>query len=280
MPSAVTPPKSWISSPVSSAIGTIWLAGQLLDKSDISADRMRVLGRYALVFVLSGNCRYRDARGQDIELSPGDALFLGPDLPHAYGNRTNPWGQVFVVFSGPAFDLLQTSSSFQSNQPVWHLEPIDLWRRRLEDIFSPSEPADPVDGLQALGRFFQLLTEMASTDAGARKRPEHAWLEESVKILGEPQRGDWLHPKEVARRVGLSYENFRKRFSAETGSSPAKFQKKRRIDMACAAIYSGSDNFKGLAESLGFCDVYHFSKVFRQVVGSPPSVYRRSVRGG
>lgn len=280
MPTPDNTPQSWLSSPLPSAIGTIWLAGQIQDKSDISAKRMRVLGRYALVFVVSGECRYRDAIGRDLKLRPGDTLLLEPDLPHAYGNRIQPWGQVFVVFSGPAFDLLQTSSTFHSNQPVWHLEPVNLWKRRLESIFSPPESPDPIDGLQTLGRFIQLLTEMASTDAGARRRPETAWLEESIKILGEPQRGNWLHPREVARRVGLSYETFRKRFVAETGSSPAKFQKKRRIDMACAAIYSGTDNFKELAESLGFCDVYHFSKVFRQVVGSPPSTYRRSVRGG
>jgi AraC-like DNA-binding protein len=275
------PSQSWVKSPIVSSIGTIWLAGQLQDKSHIPADRMRVLGRYALILVLRGKCRYTDALGRDLELRPGDAALVGPDLPHAYGNENDEvWGQVFVVFSGSAFDLLQASPTFQSHQPVWHLEPVDLWKRRLEEILSPSQSLVPIEGLQTIGRFLQLLIEMATTDATARKRPEESWLEESMKWLGEPQPAGWLSPQQVAKRVGLSYESFRKRFAEETGSSPARFQKRRRIDMACAAIYAGSDNFKELAEALGFCDVYHFSKVFRQFVGSPPSVYRRTVRGG
>jgi AraC-like DNA-binding protein len=275
------PSQSWVKSPIVSSIGTIWLAGQLQDKSHIPADRMRVLGRYALILVLRGKCRYTDALGRDLELRPGDAALVGPDLPHAYGNENDEvWGQVFVVFSGSAFDLLQASPTFQSHQPVWHLEPVDLWKRRLEEILSPSQSLVPIEGLQTIGRFLQLLIEMATTDATARKRPEESWLEESMKWLGEPQPAGWLSPQQVAKRVGLSYESFRKRFAEETGSSPARFQKRRRIDMACAAIYAGSDNFKELAEALGFCDVYHFSKVFRQFVGSPPSAYRRTVRGG
>jgi AraC-like DNA-binding protein len=242
---------------------------------------MRVLGRYALILVLGGKCHYSDARGRNLDLRPGDALLVEPDLPHAYGNAEGKtWSQIFVVFSGSAFDLLQDSPTYKSHQPVWHLEPVDLWKRRLEEILSPSEALVPTEALQTIGRFLQLLIEMATTDATARKHPGDAWLEESMKLLGGPYRGGWLRPQEVARLVGQSYESFRKRFAEEAGTSPARFQKKRRIDLACAAIYAGSDNFKELAESLGFCDVYHFSKAFRQFVGSPPSVYRRTVRGG
>ena len=35
-----------------------------------------------------------------------------------------------------------------------------------------------------------------------------------------------------------------------------------------------------LAEELEFCDVFHVSKAFKQIVGSTPSEFRRKVRGG
>jgi AraC-like DNA-binding protein len=37
---------------------------------------------------------------------------------------------------------------------------------------------------------------------------------------------------------------------------------------------------KQIADDLGFCDVFHFSKAFKQVVGTTPSDYRRRVSGG
>ena len=89
-----------------------------------------------------------------------------------------------------------------------------------------------------------------------------------------------MNPRQVAREVGLSYESFRKRFSERMDRAPGQYQQQRRVDLACAAIYRGSGNFKQLAEELGFCDVYHFSKAFRRQMGIPPSAYRRSVRGG
>ncbi len=257
------------------------MAGSLLGRNTIPPTRMRVLGRNALILMLSGRGRYEDAEGVQSELRPGDAILVQPDRPHAYGSLGGTeWGQVYVVFSGPQFDLLQQSQAYTAHQPLWHLEPVDFWERRLREILQPASTHGPEKALLTVGRFAQLLIEMAASEAAARTRPSDAWLEKSLNLLGEPDQGVWLTPQEVARKVGLSYEVFRKRFAEHTGTAPGKFQKQRRIDLACAFIYQGQDNFKELAEGLGFCDVYHFSKVFRRLTGSPPSDYRRSVRGG
>jgi AraC-like DNA-binding protein len=92
-------------------------------------------------------------------------------------------------------------------------------------------------------------------------------------------RPGWPAPQAVAREVGLNYENFRKRFAQLTGESPGRYQKRRRLDWACAAIYHGEQSLKQIADELGFCDVFHFSKAFKQEVGLTPSDYRRRVHG-
>ncbi len=273
--------QSWLKSPLSCPIGTIWMAGQLHDKSTIPVDKMRILGRSALVLVLDGRGTYADGSGIRAELEPGDTILVTPQLPHAYGGKEGTaWGQAYVVFSGPCFDQLHTAPVYRSHQPLWHLEPAEMWRQRMRDILSPRSEADPVEVLSRVGRFWQLLLDMATTDAEARRHPEDAWLEESLRLLGERHREGWMNPRQVARKVGLSYESFRKRFSERMDRAPGQYQQQRRVDLACAAIYRGTGNFKQLAEELGFCDVYHFSKAFRKQMGMPPSAYRRSVRGG
>jgi AraC-like DNA-binding protein len=42
----------------------------------------------------------------------------------------------------------------------------------------------------------------------------------------------------------------------------------------------GDRSIKQIADELGFCDVFHSSKAFKQVVGTTPSEYRWRVRGG
>jgi len=133
--------------------------------------------------------------------------------------------------------------------------------------------------LRTMGRFLHLLTDLLATATEADRSAAEVWLDESQHLLAEPVAGNWLTPHEVARKVGLSYENFRKQFVQRTGVAPGQFQKVRRIERACAAIYQGSHGFKELADELGFCDVFHFSKVFKQVVGDTPSEFRQRVRG-
>jgi AraC-like DNA-binding protein len=119
---------------------------------------------------------------------------------------------------------------------------------------------------------------MAATVAAGTARGE-AWFEQSLRLLGQRRAGAWATPQAVAREVGLSYENFRKRFAALGGESPGQYQKRRRLEWACAAIYQGERSLKQIADELGFCDVFHFSKAFKQVVGTTPSEYRTRVRG-
>lgn len=241
---------------------------------------MRILGDYALVYISKGRGYYADAAGHQAQLGPGDAIIVFPDLPHAYGpTGDQPWEQRYAVFNGPQFDLLQQRAVISRQRPVLHAEPTPLWTRRFEDVFSASSPHLPNERLRAVGSLAHLIIDLAAADSEAHRNPQEAWLSESVRLLSEPSAQGWPSPQQVAQQVGLSYENFRKLFAKRLGSSPSQFQRRRRIEHACAAIYQRSRSFKQLADDLGFCDVFHFSKAFTQVMGESPSAYRKRVSG-
>ena len=145
----------------------------------------------------------------------------------------------------------------------------------------PDEGHGPGASLRALGRFLEVLAALvALREAGGRDAATAEWLDESQRLLGAPEAAGWPTPQSAARAVGLSYENFRKQFTARTGVSPGQFQKRKRIERAQSAIYHGGQSLKQLAEELEFCDVFHFSKAFKQVTGVTPSDFRKKVRGG
>jgi AraC-like DNA-binding protein len=147
-------------------------------------------------------------------------------------------------------------------------------------VFAPEGGGEETAAWRALGRLLEVVTELraaaAATEASGRRDD---WLERSRRTLGQRRAGRWATPQEAAREAGLSYENFRKRFAAATGEAPGHYQKRRRLEAACAAIYAGERTLKDIADELGFCDVFHFSKAFKQVIGASPSEYRRRVRG-
>jgi AraC-like DNA-binding protein len=158
---------------------------------------------------------------------------------------------------------------------------VDFWARQLEEAVRPEEGDDSSTALRTLGRFLDVLAGLlAARAAGSSNSPEGAWLNDSLRLLGSPGVQGWMTPQQVAQKVGLSYENFRKQFAARAGVSPGQFQKRKRVERAQSAIYHGGHTLKQVAEELEFCDVFHFSKAFKQVTGETPSEFRRKVRGG
>lgn len=272
--------EDWINSPILSDIGTLWLAGNLNGNHYIPTDKMRILGRYGLILVLEGEIYFKDGSGRHTQLVKDHALFVTPELAHAYGGLNgSDWSQSYLVFDGPQFDLLQTVESIHLKQPFFKLDSAARWNEQLKGlIHHHSNHPGNHSALQTISQMTNLLINMV-TESPKHLRSEDEWLKLSKELLEKPQGAKWMSPQDVAKEAGLSYENFRKLFTRQTGVPPAKYQRQKKIDRACAAIYRGSINFKELAEELEFCDVYHFSKAFRQFKGIPPSNYRRTVRG-
>jgi AraC-like DNA-binding protein len=275
-------PRPWLESPLSTAVGGLQLAGALENNPGIDPKAMRVLGSYSLIYILAADGYYADANGVGRDLRGGDVILITPELAHAYGPKDgSPWRHLYLVFSGPQFDLWRKRGLLDPARPVWRAEPVDFWARRLEETVLPGEGHGPGTALRALGRFTEVLTAMlALRESDAHGPAGGAWLEESQRLLGAPEPRGWLAPQGVAQRVGLSYENFRKQFAARTGVSPGQFQKRKRIERAQSAIYHGDRTLKQLAEELEFCDEFHFSKAFKQVTGTTPSEFRKKVCGG
>jgi len=278
---SLTRAQPWLESPLRTPLGEIELAGLLQNVAGIEPERMRILRRFTIVLMVEGRGYYQDERGTRLEVGPGDVILVFPEIAHAYGPLPgSPWTQIYFVFGGPQFELWRTRGLFSPDHPVWRLGSVDYWRQRLSEVVR-SESTHLVGApLRAMGRFLQVLLEMSAADGEARGPANgEAWLEKSRRLLGDRSAAGWPAPQVVAREVGLNYESFRKRFAQLTGESPGRYQKRRRLDWACAAIYQGEHSLKQIADELGFCDVFHFSKAFKQEIGLTPSDYRRRVQG-
>ncbi|MCF3650247.1 helix-turn-helix domain-containing protein [Synoicihabitans lomoniglobus] len=271
----------WLTRPITIGANTIRAAGLVNNVPGIDRKSMRVMGKYSLIYMLRlEHGFYSDGHGTHRALSAGDVLWLHPELPHAYGpDEGRDWTQIYVVFEGPQWEQWSREGILDASQPLTHAEPLGMWQRRFEDVFQSDSPQDPASALRIFGRLLNLMTALLATHAESQRSTADDWLKESQLLLGVRPGAPVLSPAEVARKVGQSYESFRKRFAAAVGVSPGQFQQRCRIDFACAAIYQGNRSFKALAEELGFCDVFHFSKTFRQVVGDTPSEFRRKARG-
>ncbi|MBO5222380.1 MAG: helix-turn-helix transcriptional regulator [Clostridia bacterium] len=100
------------------------------------------------------------------------------------------------------------------------------------------------------------------------------------KIVAAAKEYLHLHFKEnfstaqIAAHCGVSPSHLRAVFGKETGMSITEFRNLLRINTAKEMLTSNLFTVRQTAEALGYCDVYYFSKSFRQVTGIAPARFR------
>lgn len=258
--------------PAADALGSVVEVG-FAPRTTLGARHSRVLGRYALVYVVDGRAGYSDARGRKLTLTAGDVLCVFPELAHRYAPPDGEaWSQFWICFEGPVFDCWRRAGLLDPERPVRRALPVDRWLRRFREVAPPG-----ADGraLEEVARLQSLLAALCDRRAG--EAAEANWIEKAKAALEgtDPARGDAT--ERAARVLGIGAEAFRKRFTRLAGMPPGAHLLRHRIERACALLRAGAPRNEELAARLGFCDAFHFSRRFKQVVGCSPRDFRRQL---
>ncbi|WEX86744.1 AraC family transcriptional regulator [Sinorhizobium garamanticum] len=104
------------------------------------------------------------------------------------------------------------------------------------------------------------------------------WQERRAKeILMEHLDGD-IALEELAHQCGLSRSHFARAFKETTGAPPHRWLLARRIERAQDLLLNSNLSISEIANSCGFADQSHFTRVFAKMVEIGPGEWRRSRR--
>lgn len=81
---------------------------------------------------------------------------------------------------------------------------------------------------------------------------------------------------DLADLLGISTVYFRKLFTNAIGMSPITYIQNLRIDKAKEMLKSDYSKISLIAEEVGYSNIYHFSKTFKQVTGYSPTEYAKN----
>ena len=79
----------------------------------------------------------------------------------------------------------------------------------------------------------------------------------------------------LAALCGVSSNQLIRLFRSAVGMTPARYGLERRVAIAAQELACSSRSLEDIAESLGFVDRYHLSRVFSRHLGITPAAYRR-----
>jgi AraC-like DNA-binding protein len=254
-------------------LGQLVLAGEVVDDEPVMPAGLRVMPAYVLSVILAGSGRYRDAAGRDEPISAGAHTLVGPGHPHWYGTAPGErWTELFVVFNGPLFDSLAEVGALATTGPRYPRPAPSMAALRTVLRATPRSHLAAEHQLLALADWLLDTAEPAGAGAAAAVSP--------VIAAGVDRLADDLSARidlrTVATETGLSYDTFRRRFTAEVGQPPLAFRNARRLQAAATLLRLTDMTLREIARTLGFTDEFHLSRRFRAHFGLPPSAYRRS----
>jgi len=150
----------------------------------------------------------------------------------------------------------------------------------------------PTGGDPMIRARFSEVVQLSNSPLPLRRRKASALLEDlliDLAIRSEPSEQPWgplmeyvlgfmdrnldrkLSIDELADLVGISRRSLTRRFRQATGRSITAYHLEKRVAVAASMLKIHPDiTLHEVADTLGFCDEFHFSRTFRKHMGVSP----------
>lgn len=208
-------------------------------------------------FVVSGKGIFRI--GDKEYALTGGMMFVIPPFVETYyeADAEDPWEYIWVGFTGePPLALNDTYTLPEALRIFHHMQAChNLGEGRTEFL------------LAKLWELFSLLLEKGK----GRSDP----LEAALSLI----HAEYMTPltvQQIAQRVHLERTYFSNLFRQRLGLSPKQYLLNYRMDRAAVLLQKGY-SVTVAAVSVGYHDVFTFSKMFKRHFGAAPSRYRNEV---
>lgn len=242
-------------------------------------DERRILDEYQIVFIVSGQGRFRSKSMAKCKIQSGTALLLFPGEWHHYQpDPETGWQEYWVGFHGSeAVRILQ--SFFNPQHAVIHCNDAPATAHIFQQLLYWLEQTQFGRDQITASHIPMLLALLRSS---ATQDTAHAPSDAVLALQAKAEMLQQLHArtdlKELARKLGTSYSRFRFAFKKETGHSPREFENQIKLSRARDLLHFHHKNVSETAHLLGYSSVYYFSRAFKQRYGLPPKLWAESKR--
>src|ERR1700679_1096811 len=118
-------------------------------------------------------------------------------------------------------------------------------------------------------------THSAESTKLSERRGLMAWQLNRIVDHVETHLADKITATDLANLIEVSVNQLFRVFKISVGVTPCHYIARRRVELACTMMSTTMEPLSQVAVGCGMCDQAHFSRVFRRMIGTSPSTWRR-----
>ncbi|MFC4101486.1 helix-turn-helix transcriptional regulator [Paenibacillus xanthanilyticus] len=234
----------------------------------------RVSPYYYLMLVLEGEGEFRQSGGA-YSLRSGDLFCLFPHVTHEYWtNPRNRLRKLFFAFDGKGSRSLLARAGLTPQRPHAAGGATAEAVEAAEELRRLAAEADGGSDLLRLGLFLRVFDALSMPSPSYSVPADQAtWLQKGRAYLDIHFAED-IAIESVSAAVGVERSHFTKTFRQAYGMPPMQYLLQLRMNEARLLLKQTDYTVADIARSVGYPDLFSFSKAFKKQEGLSPKAYR------
>ena len=240
-----------------------------------------IRNHYLFHYIISGKGTL-EAAGSDketryYELHAGQGFLISPgQVTHYYADAEEPWEYTWIEFDGLRAKETLELSGLDLNHPVFNARSRDM-AAHLQELMLYIVDHGEETTMNLTGYAFLFLDQLHKSSTNARqennRRVRDFYLREALNYIEQHYAED-VSVEDIASFCGLSRSYFGRIFNDVMGKTPQEFLRNYRITKACQLLKSTRMMVKDVGTAVGYPNQLHFSRAFKEVIGSSPREWR------
>ncbi|MDD9268614.1 AraC family transcriptional regulator [Paenibacillus sp. GCM10023248] len=262
--------------------GGLWIirAGQNRAKSNYQVGP-RVIECYSVHAVITGSVSLLHGN-ETVQLRKGDLFCLYPGIRYSYhlaqANDDQQLRMYWLAFQGNQAESFLTRIGFSKEKPYVNQRWMPEHSQTMNRIHNMLRVRAEYDEVILQLKLYQLFESLIGKKEEQTKSPANIdWLERCKQYM-DTHYMEGIAVTNVAKIAGVHRSHLYQECIRLLGFSPMQYLIKLRMEKSIELLNDGEINITDIALSIGYPDVYSFSRAFSRYYGMSPKQYQSGER--
>jgi AraC-like DNA-binding protein len=214
--------------------------------------------------------------GKKYDLKKGDMVFIDCRKPYSHTTDLNLWSLRWCHFYGPTLSFVYEKYVERGGRPTFRPEETASFLSTLDSLYKLASGSDYIRDMrinEELNRLCTLLMEQSWHPEEATTAPKKLSVVE-VKEYLEQHYAEKISLDELSKQFFINKYYLTRVFKEQFGQSITAYLTSLRITHAKQLLRFSEKSVEEIGLECGLGQLHYFSRVFKEVEGVPPSVYR------